>query len=401
MEVNSQTVFMTKIKVAILLISPGKAGVESVIGNILRYFESDKVELYLINSTEIAPYYTSLIPKERHLILGRYFNQPKNKYLRFILFHLKNKLKFNEIKLGKWSGKVTRFLDKHSIKIIHAHLVWDYWIASKIKETRPDIKYINTMHGTLSLDPADNYFPYFERKTVLRFLSNADAFTSACRYFINLLEIWKIPVRSYAIIGNGIDKSISEKVQPKSNHGEVKICFMGGGRPDQKGGDILLHALSILIETYKIQNFKLLVYGNTNTNPQEKELTQNFNLESFIEWRGFVEPPHHLKGMEESDIFVLPSRHEGVANTLMEAIGMEMAIIATNVGGTSEVIVDGLNGLLCYPDAKDLAAKLAQLISDPLLQQKISIENRLIKQNYYWETICKEYEKFYLSDFLK
>lgn len=392
---------MTKIKVAILLISPGKAGVESVVGNILRCFESEKVELYLINSSEIAPYYTSLIQKERHLILGRYFNQPKNKYLRFFLFHLKNKLKFNEVRLKIWSKKVTRFLDKHSIKIIHAHLVWDYWIASKIKETRPDIKYINTMHGTLALDPADNYFPYFERKTVLRFLSNADAFTSACRYFIHLLEIWKIPVKDFAIIENGIDKSISENVQPKSNNDIVKICFMGGGRPDQKGGDILLYALSILIETYKIQNFKLLVYGNIDNNPKEKELAANFGLEGYIEWRGFVEPPNHLDGMRESDIFALPSRHEGVANTLMEAIGMEMAVVATNVGGTSEVIIDNQNGLLCYPDAKDLAAKLSTLISDPVLRQKFSEENRLRKQKYYWEAICKEYESFYIDVALK
>ncbi len=70
MEVNSQTVFMTKIKVAILLVSPGKAGVESVVGNILRYIDKEKVELYLISSSEIAPYYVGLVPEERVLVLG-------------------------------------------------------------------------------------------------------------------------------------------------------------------------------------------------------------------------------------------------------------------------------------------------------------------------------------------
>src|SRR6185503_13019373 len=143
----------------------------------------------------------SLIPKERQLVLGKYFKQAKNKYMIWAQRYLKNKLNLEEKKLENWSKKVTVFLDKNSIKIIHAHLVWDYWIASKIREARPDIKYINTMHGTLSLDPADNYFPYFDRKTVLRFLSNADAFTSACKYFIHLLEIWKVPVKKYSIIG--------------------------------------------------------------------------------------------------------------------------------------------------------------------------------------------------------
>ncbi len=393
MEVNSQTVFMTKIKVAILLISPGKAGVESVVGNILRYIDKEKVELYLISSSEIAPYYVGLVAEERVLVLGRYFIKPENTYLHRALGILKRKLKLNERKLNKWAKITEAFLDKNSIRIIHAHLVWDYWIASKIRETRPDIKYINTMHGTLALDPADDYFPFFERKTVIKFLSNADAFTSACNYFINLLTIWKIPIKKYSIISNGIDKAISGNLLTKPKNELVKICFMGGGRPHQKGGDILLHAVSILIATYKINNFKLLVYGKAHA--KENELATNFNLENFIEWRGFVEPPYHLKGMQEADIFVLPSRHEGVANTLMEAIGMDMAIVATNVGGTSEVITDGVNGLLCYPDAKDLAAKLTLLIKDFDLSQKFSEENKKRKEKYYWEAICNEYADFY------
>jgi glycosyltransferase involved in cell wall biosynthesis len=386
---------MTKIKVAILLISPGKAGVESVVGNMLKYMDKERIELYLINSVEIAPYYTSFIPAERHLILGKYFSKPKNKYLMWAQRYIKYKLNINERKLNRWSGKVISFLDKHSVKILHGQMVWDFWIASKIREERLDIRYINTIHGTMSLDPADNYFPYFERQKVLKFLSNADATASACKYFIMLLELWKIPVKKYAVISNGIDPSVSQYSEPLRSENIIKICFMGGGRPHQKGGDILLYALSILIKTYKISNFKLLVFGYIDSDPKEKELAANFDIEKYIEWRGFVEPPHHLDGMRESDIFVLPSRHEGVANTLMEAIGMEMPIVASDVGGTSEVVTDGQNGLLCYPDARDLASKLALLINDPGLRQKFSEENRRRKQNYYWETICGEYADFY------
>ncbi len=384
---------MSKLKVAIILISPGKAGVESVVRNILRYMDKDKIEFFLINNSEIASYYNDLIPVERRLVLGRYFGNIKNGYLSLFVSVLKRKLKWNERKLSKWSKKVTKFLDKHSIKLLHAHLVWDYWIASKIKENMPEIVYINTMHGTLSLDPADNYFPYFKRKTVLKFLSNADAFTSACHYFIRLLELWKVPVNRFSIISNGIDRSLSNTSMQRQGNELITICFMGGGRPDQKGGDILLYALYILVNDLKITNFRLLIYGEAHL--KEKELAEIFELNNFIEWRGFVEPPYHLKGMQESDIFVLPSRHEGVANTLMEAIGMELAIVATKIGGTPEVIFDGKNGMLCYPESNDLAAKLAMIIRDSGLANSFRKENKMIKEQYYWETICNKYADFY------
>ncbi|MFM9946124.1 MAG: hypothetical protein ACKVQB_12920, partial [Bacteroidia bacterium] len=94
---------MTKIKVAILLVSPGKAGVESVVGNIIKFIDKDKIEFFLINSSEIAPYYQGLIPSERHLVLGKYFNTCKNNYLKRGLDILKRKLKLNERKLEKWA----------------------------------------------------------------------------------------------------------------------------------------------------------------------------------------------------------------------------------------------------------------------------------------------------------
>jgi len=388
---------MKRIKVALLLISPGKAGVESVIGNILKYLPNDKVEVFLISSTEIASYYLDLIKADHHLVLGNFFNKTSNKYLFWIQRYLKHKLKLDERKLNRWTKKSLAFLEKNDIKTMHANLVWDYWVASKIKELRPDIRYINTMHGTLALDPLDDYFPFFQRETILRILSNVDVFTSACQYFIDLLQLWKIPLRQTEIISNGIDKDLAAHRKETNSESIVKICFMGGGRPHQKGGDLLIYALRILNDELKVNNFKLIVYGEVPLNSKEKSLAVMLGLNEKIEWRGFVEPPLHLEGMKESDIFVLPSRHEGVANTLMEAIGMELPIIATKVGGTPEVIKDGVNGILCFVDARDLASCLALLIKDENIGNKFSLENKVRKSQFYWENICKEYEILYLG----
>ena len=159
----------------------------------------------------------------------------------------------------------------------------------------------------------------------------------------------------------------------------------------------MIYALKLLIDEFKISNFKLLVFGNVPLQSKERELANDLKLNANIEWRGFIEPPKHLIGMEESDIFVLPSRHEGVANTLMEAIGMGMPIVATKVGGTPEVITNEVNGLLCFPDAHDLAEKLAILIKDASLREKMSRGNQVIRSRYTWTEICKQYEKAYIN----
>jgi glycosyltransferase involved in cell wall biosynthesis len=104
-----------------------------------------------------------------------------------------------------------------------------------------------------------------------------------------------------------------------------------------------------------------------------------------------------LKYINDSDIFVLPSRTEGIANTLMEAIGLEKPIVATAVGGTPELLHDGKNGLLSSTDPNDFAEKMATVISDINLRIKFSEYNKNIKHAYFWSSIVKKYETLYLS----
>lgn len=380
-----------------MLISPAKAGVESVVRNMLKFIPPDNVKLYLISSSEIANYYEGLIPRSRHLVLGSWFGVPSNKYLRWIKRYIDHKFDLKAKKLRRWSVKTETFLDQHQIKIIHANLVWDYYIASELRRRRADIKYINTMHGTLSLDPADNYDAFFPRAVILKFLSNVDVFVSACQYFFDLLHLWQIETKQATLIPNGIDIEIYQDRGLTVENDKVVISFFGGGRPEQKGGDLLMHAVYLLVTEFQIQNFELQVFGHVTEDGKERELARYLGIASHIKWKGFVAPPRHLTEMRASDIFVLPSRHEGVANTLMEAIGCGIAIVASKVGGTPEVIDDGKNGLLCYPDARDLASKLAILIKDKSLRMKLADANEKLKHQYKWEEICLKYEQLYLT----
>jgi glycosyltransferase involved in cell wall biosynthesis len=66
------------------------------------------------------------------------------------------------------------------------------------------------------------------------------------------------------------------------------------------------------------------------------------------------------------NVFVLPSLAEGISNTLLEAMASGLPIIATNVGGNPELVVDKITGLLVPAgDPASLAAALGELFADP------------------------------------
>jgi glycosyltransferase involved in cell wall biosynthesis len=75
--------------------------------------------------------------------------------------------------------------------------------------------------------------------------------------------------------------------------------------------------------------------------------------------------------LDAADVFVLPSRHEGMPLVLLEAMDAGLPVVATRVIGSEEVVVDGETGLLVRPqDPAALAAALGRLLEDPALRQR-------------------------------
>lgn len=98
------------------------------------------------------------------------------------------------------------------------------------------------------------------------------------------------------------------------------------------------------------------------------------------------------------DIFINPSYSEGLPTTVLEAGLMKCAVVATNVGGTSEIIENEKDGLLCKPEVLDITKKLETVIKDKGLREKIAenLHKRVFKQ-FSWkktsEQILKIIEK--------
>ena len=96
---------------------------------------------------------------------------------------------------------------------------------------------------------------------------------------------------------------------------------------------------------------------------------------------------------------MLPSRTEGIALTILEAQACGVAVIATRVGGNSEIVADGETGLLVPPgDPEALAQAMLTLWRNRALCQRLASAGRLrVEQHFDARQMVCRYEKLYAS----
>jgi glycosyltransferase involved in cell wall biosynthesis len=100
-----------------------------------------------------------------------------------------------------------------------------------------------------------------------------------------------------------------------------------------------------------------------------------------------------------ADCFVLPSLTEGTPMVLLEAMAMEVPVVATDVGGVPDVVVDGVNGLLVRPaDADALQDAMSALFVKPSLREKYRREGRkTVESRFSVQPWCKKVLEVYLD----
>jgi len=133
-----------------------------------------------------------------------------------------------------------------------------------------------------------------------------------------------------------------------------------------KGQMFLIEAAQLLHKEFP--DLHLLIVGE---GPSRTELQQALNTSGLnYTLTGYM--PEAWRVLPAMDIFVLPSQHEGMGLVLLEAAQAGVPIVATNVGGISEILVDQSEALLVNPASPlDLTLACSRLLRDQALVQKL------------------------------
>jgi len=175
------------------------------------------------------------------------------------------------------------------------------------------------------------------------------------------------------VVYNSIDLNkvprydLKTKKKTKKKHGfkENDIILSNLGMYNaQKSQDHLIQAFSTLRKYYN--NLKLLLIGWGEREKFLKNQMQSLGLESQVVFTGKKQKEEVFELLSITDIYVSSSLWEGLPIAVLEAMAMGIPVVATNVVGNSEAVVDNVNGYLVpAKNPSALAEAIAGLIQNP------------------------------------
>lgn len=172
------------------------------------------------------------------------------------------------------------------------------------------------------------------------------------------------------VVYNGVS---ADAYRSDSNHryggnAEAAVVLGNAGRfVEQKGQRYLIEAAALLKR--KGVRFKLLIAGTGPLENTLKEYAKELNVDDCIDFLGFVEDMHAF--MQQIDIFLLTSLHEGTAHTVLEAMAYRKPIVAFNISSNPEMIDHDRTGFLVdFPNVTEFTQRVLSLVSDPLLRKR-------------------------------
>ena len=132
-----------------------------------------------------------------------------------------------------------------------------------------------------------------------------------------------------------------------------------------KGFDVLADAVESLVKKTTLPLFIVNVVGlNSVRSAKFLDIVRSKNLESYFVSMGIRNDIDMI--LSATDIYLQPSRTEAISLTIMEALHHGLPVVASNVGGISEVVLDGQNGTLVEAcDAEGLSIAISDLLQSP------------------------------------
>lgn len=163
------------------------------------------------------------------------------------------------------------------------------------------------------------------------------------------------------VIPAGADLDAVTPATTPTLEGPMRLLFVGR-LVSQKGLDVLFKALATMKDH---KDWSLTIAGEGPLKDELALVSHNLGLADRVTFRGWLERDHLPAVYEDADIFVLPSRDEGMPNAMLEAMAAGLPVIGSKVAGLDEVVIDGETGFLVTPeDADGLAHALRVAIED-------------------------------------
>lgn len=369
---------MKKIKLLFVLPSLEGGGAERIVCNLISVLNKNIFDVNLFLFTNKGVYW-KLLPNDVNVFLG----SRDKKYSKWLIIKkLYRVSKDMDIIIGSmelmptyFSVLVGKLLRKKVIGWVHIN------IDSILNDKNNIIKFLHrNILLKLFYNKLDKIITVSNgaKENISKYLYNKNRNRIECIY--NPIKINKIKEKS--------KEKLKEKIE--------KPFIIGIGRLEkQKNFILLIKAYRILLDRGIKHN--LIILGQGSQKEYLSNEVKNLNMEEKVKFLGFKENPY--KYLNQADLFVQSSIYEGLPTVLIEALVLNVPVVATNCpDGASEILDNGKYGLLVkMNDEKALADAIEKILKDKDLQKKYKIKSKDGISRFDDKYITSLFEKLFLK----
>ncbi|HLW78077.1 MAG TPA: glycosyltransferase family 4 protein [Terriglobia bacterium] len=206
-----------------------------------------------------------------------------------------------------------------------------------------------------------------------------------------LVELQGLNPRRVTLLPHCLDPGFADSVRPGAGSSSVTepglVLTVGRllEREPGKGVDVIIRALPLVIRAAPQTTF--VVVGDGDLRPALESLAVSTGVSERVRFVGSVSDAELRDWYRKADVFVMPSRQEGFGIVFLEAMAFGVPVIGGAVGGTPDIISDGVTGYLVeYGDTGALADRLVRLLGDPEQRRRMSVAAREhVAKNYTFD----------------
>ncbi len=352
-------------------------GVQRLLILILRHLNRDRFEPIVAVLESINDYKDEIPPDVKVVYLNKRgpFDNPRMLYL------------------------VTRIIAEEAPQAICSFMYPQNYLAILARGlSGKKVPVVTTDHSILSLATRHDRFGSAKRLLIRKLYPHADfhiCVSNGIRK--DLVSHYSVSDRKCAVIYNAVELERVRQLARAEPDGmglhEIKPYFIACGRlSEEKNYPLLLRSF---LGVLRIRSARLLILGEGKLKNELLSLARELGITDNVRFLGFQVNPFMY--MARAVALVLPSSWEGFGNVLIEAMASGIPVISTDCpSGPSEIITDGLNGLLVPVDDEGALTKaMLKVLNDSDMRVRLVHEAMKRVELYRVQNVVAEYERIF------
>lgn len=300
--------------------------------------------------------------------------------------------------------EATRLAQQHAYDLIHIH-DWLTGMAGIVLKYQWKIPLLVTIHAT-ERGRHQGYVPSNTSHQIdqMEWKICYEAWrVIVCSQFMRqeVQEYFGVPDDKIDVIANGVaiapdaqcsPEELSQLRRQYATNGE-KLLFFVGRVTYEKGLQVLIRAMPYILSHHP--HTRLLVAGRNGA--KMAPLAEELQVAQTVDFLGYVSDQERDCFYQMVDAAIFPSLYEPFGMVVLEAMALDCNVIASDVGGLSEVVKHLHNGLTVYPnDPQSIAWAVDQLFADPKAAQKRrQSASQEVNAIYRWDKIAQQTAQLY------